>query len=130
MFTLSIFVSAGLFPPDTATVFRNPSFAVPPERIVADGLTANIRCSSSIDVNLQFLMDANSIFSMLGIALFRGDLSTPGFYQCASSRTSGSTNLYASEEETVYFLRACKLKCPNTDLNKLVYRPTFNSSFL
>ncbi len=108
-------VSAGLFPPNTATVFRSPPFAVPPERIVTDGLTANIRCLSSIDVNLQFLMDANSIASVFGAALFRVGLSTPGFYQCASSRTSGSTNLYASEEETIYFLRACTLKCPNTE---------------
>ncbi len=117
MFTLSIFVTAGLFPPNTATVFRNSFFAVPPERIVADGLTASIRCVSSINVNLQILMDANSIASSFGDSLFRGAISTPGFYQCASSWTSGSTNLYASEEETVYFLRTCKLKCPNTDLN-------------
>ncbi len=108
MFTLT----AGLFPPDTATITRSlpELFDVPPENIVIDTVagSARLRCVSPVAVDLLWLMDTILLQAATRNFLIRSGVSTPGFYQCASARTGDSINLYASEEESIYILRACK----------------------
>ncbi len=106
------FIPAGLFPPDTATITRNlPGlFDVPPENIVTDTVagSARLRCSSPVFVDLLWFMDTILLQDVTGNFNVLSGISTAGFYQCASARTGDSTNLYASEEESIYILRACK----------------------
>ncbi|XP_064387090.1 receptor-type tyrosine-protein phosphatase S-like isoform X2 [Halichondria panicea] len=103
-------VTPSLFPPDTATITRSlpELFDVPPENIVIDTVagSARLRCVSPVAVDLLWLMDTILLQAATRNFLIRSGVSTPGFYQCASARTGDSINLYASEEESIYILRA------------------------
>ena len=111
-----------MFSPDTATIFRSlPGlFDVPPEHIVTVAGSSRLRCASPVAVDLLLLMDTGLFQKVTGTTLSRFGVSTPGFYQCASARTGESTNLYASEEESIYILRACKSRCVKFLVHKLL----------
>ncbi len=64
------FIPAGIFPPDTATVFRSAPglFHIPPERIIIDTVagSARLRCASPVVVNILLLMDTNLLQNITG----------------------------------------------------------------
>ncbi len=119
--------SLGLFPPDTAGFAAISGFASPPEHIISTVAT-RVRCVSTASVGLAVLVNGNEVISSSGTNLFHTGINTAGFYQCVSSRMSGSDNLFASEEETIYILRACE--CPIVYCNiTITYRALYTHEY-
>ena len=110
------FIPTGLFPPDTAVVtdIKSSFYASPPEHALTDS-RVSIVCSSSFSqvLNLFLLRNVNIIGGGIMIISFSEEITSTnynvGFYQCASSRSyPAESNLYTSEETSLYLLAACE----------------------